>query len=155
MALTALATVHTKITGTKLEWREERQASDDAEVTHEPLETLWCGVTQYLEMSEVPEIPEIPEEFESEAEIKQYIEQLQRRIDFLEKEQSDFEKEKQELEAELKKIEDYLSASNQELESSHTDLEAVIQRIESIELHGKPSDVGLQENLRNPNFGGN
>jgi hypothetical protein len=44
--------------------------------------------------------------------------------------------------------------STEERERAHDALEAVIQRMERIDLHGGPSDIGLRDTLRNPDFGG-
>lgn len=98
---------------------------------------------------------EIPDEFEDEEEVKQYLDLLYDRIEFLEADLEESEK-KLKLKQELNDIEDKASASNEEeIEQIHGALEELVERIESIELHGKPSDVGLQDSLRNPDFGDN
>jgi DNA repair exonuclease SbcCD ATPase subunit len=106
-------------------------------------------------MTDIPEIPELPDKFESADEAKQYIDRLHKYIHALKEAQGASDKKQLALEEKLDEIEDYLMASTEELEHIHTDLEGVIQRLERIELHGGPSDVGLQDNLRNPDFGGN
>jgi len=103
----------------------------------------------------MPAMPEPPDEFESKEELRKYIDRLQEYLNALEDEQAEFNKTKREVKTELNEIENYLSTSSQELDHLHGELEAVIQRIENIDLHGKPSDVGLQDSLRNANFGGN
>ncbi|WP_157969462.1 hypothetical protein [Haloplanus rubicundus] len=100
-------------------------------------------------------IPNIPDEFESEEELKQYIDQLYNHLDSLEEKPEEHGASKLEMKKELNQIEDQITASTEELEEIHTALEEIIQSLESIELHGEPSTVGLQENLRNPDFGGN
>lgn len=104
-------------------------------------------------MTDIPELPELPDEFESADEAEQYINRLHTYIDSLDVAQEVVEK--NQLAEELSEIEDHFTASTEELEHIHTDLEGVIQRLQSIELYGGPSDVGLQDNLRNPDFGGN
>jgi septation ring formation regulator EzrA len=106
-------------------------------------------------MSEIPEIADPPDQFNSEKEANQYIEQLHEFVDSWEEELEKSESEKLELEEELNEIKDHVLASTEELEDIHTGLEEVIQRMESVELHGGPIDVGLQDSLRNPDFGGN
>jgi DNA repair exonuclease SbcCD ATPase subunit len=98
--------------------------------------------------------PDPPDEFESEEELKQYIDQFHDHLDSLEKPEESGAS-KLEMKKELDQIEGQITASTKELEEIHTALEEVIQSLESIELHGEPSTVGLQEDLRNPDFGGN
>jgi len=100
-------------------------------------------------------IPDTPDEFESENELKQYIDQLHNHLDSLEEKPKESGASKLEVKKELNQIEDQITASTEELEEIHTALEEVIQSLGSIELHGKPSSVELQEELRNPDFGGN
>lgn len=101
------------------------------------------------------EIPELPAEFESEDELEQYLERLYDHIEVLEETVDESEKRKREFTEELNQIEEHVSASSEELEEIHAVLEELVQRMESIELHGGPSDVGLKDSLRNPDFGGN
>lgn len=66
------------------------------------------------------EVPSVPDEFDSEKEVERYINRLRNQVEFLEEE--------------IK----YIRASLQEF----------VDRMESIDLHGSPSDVGLQDGLR-------
>ncbi|SDK14177.1 hypothetical protein SAMN05216226_12316 [Halovenus aranensis] len=101
------------------------------------------------------EIPDAPDEFESEEELKQCIYRLHNHLNNLEEKPEESKTSKREMKKELNQIEDKITASTDELEEIHTALEGVIKSLESIELHGKPNTDELQENLRNPNFGGN
>ncbi|WP_436928710.1 hypothetical protein [Halosimplex halobium] len=96
------------------------------------------------------ELPEIPDEFDSEAELKRYIGRLRTRIEVLDDELDRTERE--ELKQELEEFEATVAANNETLEQVHTTLQDLVDRLERIELHGTPSDVGLQDNLRNPDF---
>lgn len=100
-------------------------------------------------------IPDNPDEFESEEELKRYIDRLHNHLDSLGENPEESKASKLVIKNELSRIEDQITDSTEELEEIHTALEEVIQRLESIELHGKPSTDELQENLRNPDFGGN
>jgi chromosome segregation ATPase len=94
--------------------------------------------------------PEIPEEFDSEAELKRYVGRLRTRIEVLDDELDRSERE--ELKQELDELEATVAANDEEIEQVHTTLQDLVDRLERIELHGTPSDVGLQDNLRNPDF---
>jgi predicted nucleic acid-binding Zn-ribbon protein len=95
--------------------------------------------------------PEIPDEFDSEEELKAYIDQLHDQIEFLEEEVEESEKEKLELKQELNKIEEQASRGGG-LQDIHAALEEFIETVEDIDTHGEPSDVGLHDSLRNPDF---
>jgi chromosome segregation ATPase len=95
------------------------------------------------------EVPEVPDEFDSEEELQQYINRLRNQIEFLEEELEQAEKENLELKQELNEIEGEVSAaSHEEIERIHANLTEFVERMESIELHGKPSDVGMQDGMR-------
>lgn len=100
------------------------------------------------------DIPVIPEEFDSEKELKAYIARLHDQIEFLEEEVEESEKEKLELKQELNEIEEQASRGGT-LQDIHTALEDFIETVEDIDTHGGPSDVGLHDSLRNPDFGSN
>lgn len=95
--------------------------------------------------------PEIPDEFDSEKDLKAYIDRLHDQIEFLEEEVEESEKEKLELKQELNEIEDKASAGGG-LQDIHAALEEFIETVEDIDTHGEPSDVGLHDSLRNPDF---
>ncbi|WP_049937212.1 hypothetical protein [Haloplanus natans] len=93
--------------------------------------------------------PEIPDEFDSKEELKAYIDQLHDQIEFLEEEVEESEKEKLELKQELNEIEGEASAASpEEVERIHAMLTEFVDRMESIDLHGKPDDVGMQDGMR-------
>jgi predicted RNase H-like nuclease (RuvC/YqgF family) len=102
----------------------------------------------------VTDIPELPAEFESTEALERYIDRLYDRIESL-REELDDEQRTVELLEELNGIDAHLATSTEERERAHDALEAVVRRMERIDLHGGPSDVGLRDNLRNPDFGGN
>ncbi|WP_135365006.1 hypothetical protein [Halosimplex halophilum] len=98
------------------------------------------------------ELPEIPDEFDSEAELKRYIGRLRTRIEVLDDERDRTERADLELKQELDELEAIVAANDEDLEQVHATLQELVDRLERIELHGTPSDVGLQDNLRNPDF---
>lgn len=100
-------------------------------------------------------IPDTPDEFESEDELEQYIDLLYDHLESLEENPKESRASILEIKKELNQIEDQIAANTEELDDIHCVLEDVIQSLRSIELHGTSSTVGLQENLRNPDFGGN
>ncbi|WP_276273609.1 hypothetical protein [Haloarcula litorea] len=91
------------------------------------------------------EVPDIPDEFDSEEEVKQYIDRLHDQIEFLEEELEKSEKNKLELEQELDEIqgkkerlqtvEDYLDYN---AEHDLGQVEATISRLEK-----KIDDINL------------
>lgn len=95
------------------------------------------------------EVPDIPDEFDSEKEVRRYIDRLRNQIEFLEEELEQTEKENLELRQELDEIEGEASAADpEEVERIHAMLNEFVDRMESIDLHGKPSDVGMQDGMR-------
>lgn len=87
------------------------------------------------------EVPELPDEFDSEQELKQYIDQLHEQIEFLEEEVEESEKEKLELNQELNEIKNQATHSGPGSFSSILEpLESIHQRIEEFE-QGKIDDL--------------
>lgn len=97
------------------------------------------------------EVPNIPDEFDSEEELKTYIDQLHDQIEFLEEELEESEKEKLELKQDLNELEEKASTGSHpssDLEEMTDMAKQIADRLDSIELHGGPSDVGLTDSLR-------
>lgn len=92
--------------------------------------------------------PEIPDEFENEEELKKYIDRLHNQIEFLEEELEESEKEKLELREDLNEIEEREPASSKEIRHMAEALQEFVRKMESIDLHGKPDDVGMQDGMR-------
>jgi predicted RNase H-like nuclease (RuvC/YqgF family) len=97
------------------------------------------------------ETPPVPDEFDSEGELKAYIDQLHDRIEFLEEEAQESEKEKLELKQELNELEDQVSRSGPGSFTSILEpLESMRQRIEELEqgkiddLDGGPSEEAME-----------
>lgn len=85
--------------------------------------------------------PPVPDEFDSEEELKAYIDQLHDQIEFLKEELSESEKEKLELKQELNDIENQATHSGSgSFNSLLEPLESMQQRIEEIE-QGKIDDL--------------
>lgn len=97
------------------------------------------------------DVPEVPETFDNPAECIQYIDQLQSRLEHLANESDGSATEIRELQQNLAEIK--AQVRSEEHAQIHATLEELIERLEAIELHGTPSDVGLQDSLRNPDFG--
>lgn len=89
------------------------------------------------------EAPNVPDEFDSEEELKAYIDQLHDHIEFLEEELTESEKEKLELKQELNEIKNQASqiqAGGKGFASIMGPLESMQQRIEELE-QGKIDDL--------------
>lgn len=87
------------------------------------------------------ETPPVPDEFDSEEELKAYIDQLHDHIEFLEEELTESEKEKLELKQELNEIKNQATHSGPgSFNSLLEPLESMQQRIEELE-QGKIDDL--------------
>jgi phage shock protein A len=94
--------------------------------------------------------PPVPEEFDSEEDLKAYIDQLHDQIEFLEEELTESEKEKLELKQELNEIENQASqiqAGGKGFASIMGPLESMRQRLEEFEegYLDDDSDYGLSD----------
>ncbi|WP_276273608.1 hypothetical protein [Haloarcula litorea] len=95
------------------------------------------------------EVPEVPDEFDSQEELKQYIDQLHDQIEFLEEEFEQSEKEKLELKQELNDLEEKASRGGDVdgFQAIMEPLKAMQQRLEEFEegYLDEDSDYGLEE----------
>ncbi|WP_276273607.1 hypothetical protein [Haloarcula litorea] len=90
------------------------------------------------------EVPSVPDEFNSEEELKQYIDQLHDQIEFLEEELENSEKDKLELKQELNDLEEQASRRGElsgGFQGIMEPLEAMQQRLEEFEK-GKLDEIG-------------